>query len=98
MTDYFLLVRLKLPNALISIAILLFASDFHSPCFDVPKAPNLSSGGVQNREIKNRRLRMIVASFQDFKLGEKTDFADIFFISYKQRTIVPFLSELISSQ
>ena len=41
---------------------------------------------------------MIVASFQDFKLGEKTDFADIFFISYKQRIIVTFFSELISSQ
>ena len=28
-------------------------------------------GGVQNRETKNRRLGMIVTSFQDFKLLEK---------------------------
>ena len=28
---------------------------------------NFTSGGVQNRETKNRRLGMIVMSFQDFK-------------------------------
>ena len=46
-------------------------SDFPSPCFDVPKASNFTSGGVQSRETKNRILGTIVTSFQDFKLREK---------------------------
>ena len=37
----------------------------------VPKASNFISGGVQNRETKNRTLGMIVTSFQDFKLRKK---------------------------
>ena len=48
-----------------------FDSDFPSPCFDVPKASNFTSGGVQNRETKNRRLGAIVTSFQDYKPCEK---------------------------
>ena len=39
-----------------------FDSDFPSPCFDVPKASNFTSGGVQNRDTKNRRLGTIVTS------------------------------------
>ena len=39
--------------------------------FDVPKTGNFSSGGVQNHETKNRRVGMIVMSFQDFKLCRK---------------------------
>ena len=49
----------------------MFDTDFPPPCFDVPKASNFTSGGVQNRETKNRRLGVIVTSFQDFKLREK---------------------------
>ena len=48
-----------------------FDSDFPSPCFDVPKASNFTSGGVQNRDIKNRRLGMIVMSIQDSKPRKK---------------------------
>ena len=50
---------------------IFFDSDFPSPCFDVPKASNFTSGGVQNRATKNRRLGMIVTSFQDSKPPEK---------------------------
>ena len=46
-------------------------SDFPSPCFDVPKASNFTSGGVQNRDTKNRRLGMIVVSIQASKPREK---------------------------
>ena len=46
-------------------------SDFPSPCFDVPKASNFTSGGVQNRDTKNRRLGMIVTSIQDSGPCEK---------------------------
>ena len=46
-------------------------SDFPPPCFHVPKATNFTSGGVQNRETKTRRLGTIVTSFQDSKLREK---------------------------
>ena len=49
----------------------IFESDFPSPCFDVPKVSNFTSGGVQNCKTKNRRLRMIVTSFQDIKCHEK---------------------------
>ena len=48
-----------------------FDSDFPSPCFDVPKASNFTSGGVQNRDTKNRRLGKIVTSIQDSKPREK---------------------------
>ena len=70
MTDFILFARLNLPNILISIAF-FFDSDFPSPCFDVPKASNFTSSGVQNHETKNRSLGTIVMSFQDFKLREK---------------------------
>ena len=56
---------------MISIAKKTFNSDFPSPCFDVPKASNFTSGGVQNRTTKKRRLGMIVTSIQDSKPLEK---------------------------
>ena len=71
MTDFFLFARLNLPNVLISVAKKIFDSDFPSPCFDVPKASNFTSGEVQNRDTKNRRLGTIVTSIQDSKPREK---------------------------
>ena len=62
MTDFFLFARLNLPNVLISVAKKFFDSDFPYPCFLVPKASNFTSGGVQNRDTKNRRLGTIVTS------------------------------------
>ena len=56
---------------LISVAKKLFNSDFPSPCFDVPKASNFTSGGVQNRDTKSRRLGTIVTSIQDSKPRKK---------------------------
>ena len=85
MTDFFLFARLNLPNILISKTKKKFDSDFPSLCFDVPKASNFTSGEVQNRETKNRRLGMLVTSFQNFRTSfqalQKTDFSDYFFIS-----------------
>ena len=53
MTDVFLIARSNLLNVLISTAKkFFFHSDFPFPCFDVPKASNFTSGGVQNRETK----------------------------------------------
>ena len=46
---------------------IFFDSNFPSPCFDVPKALNFTSGRLQNRKTKNRRLGTIVTSFQDFE-------------------------------
>ena len=40
-------------------------------CFDVPKASNFTSGGVQNRDTKNRRLGTIVTPIEDSKPREK---------------------------
>ena len=56
---------------LISVAKKVFDSDFPPPCFDVPKSSNFTSGGVQNRDTKNRRLGAIVTSIQDSKPREK---------------------------
>ena len=56
---------------LISVAKKFFHSDFPFPCFDVTKASNFASGGVHNRETKNRRLGTIVTSIQDSKPREK---------------------------
>ena len=71
MTDLFLFARLNLPNVLISVAKKTFHSDFLSPCFDVPKASNFTSSGVQNRDTQNRRLGTIMTSIQDSKPREK---------------------------
>ena len=49
----------------------MFNSDFPSPCFDVPKTWNFTSGGVQTRKTKNRWLGMIVMSLQDLKFLRK---------------------------
>ena len=68
---HFLFARLNLPNVLISVANNFFDSDFPSPCFDVPKAPNFTSGGVQKRDTKNRRLGTIVTSIQGSKPRKK---------------------------
>ena len=46
-------------------------SDFPSPCFNVPKASNFTSSGVQNRDTQNRRLGTIMTSIQDSKPREK---------------------------
>ena len=54
-----------------------FESNFLAPCFDIPKTGNFTSSGVENCEIKTRRMGMIVTSFQDFK-----SFAENGFLSY----------------
>ena len=71
MTDFFLFARLNLPNVLISVAKKFFDSDFPLPCFDVPKASNFTSSGVQNRNTKNRRLGTIATTIQDSKPRKK---------------------------
>ena len=71
MTDFFLFARLKLPNVLICIAKKISIAISFPACFDVPKASNFTSGGVQNRETTNRRLETIEMSFQDSKPREK---------------------------
>ena len=78
MTDFFLFPRLSLPQCTDKYSKKTFDSDFPSPCFNVPKPSNFTSGGVQNSETKNRRLGMIVTSFQDSKLREKQIFSNFF--------------------
>ena len=51
-----------------------FDSNFPSLCFDVPKASNFTSGGVQNCETKNRKLGTIVTLLQNSKPREKQIF------------------------
>ena len=70
MTDFFCICSIKSPKFYDKYYIFL-ASDFPSPCFDVPEASNFTSSGVQNCKTKNRRLGTIETSYQDFKLREK---------------------------
>ena len=70
MTDFFIC-SIKSPQCADKCSKKFFDSDFPSPCFDVPKASNFPSGGVQNRDTKNRRLGTIVTSIQDSKPREK---------------------------
>ena len=70
MTDFFIC-SIKCPQCADKCGKKFFDSDFPSPCFDVPKASNFTSGGVQNRNTKNRRLGTIVTSIQDFKPCKK---------------------------
>ena len=71
MTDFFIC-SIKSPQCTDKYSKKVFChSDFPFPCFDAPQALNFTSGGVQNRETKNRRLGTIVTSFQDSKPREK---------------------------
>ena len=75
-----------------------FDSDFPSPCIDVPKTRNFRfRRGTKPRDQKQETGNVcdIISGIQ---ASRKSDFSDIFLFSYKQRTFVPFLSELISSQ
>ena len=66
MTDFFLFSPQCTDKCIKTIYLIVI--NFSSPCFDVPKTWNFTSSGVQNRKTKNRRLGMIVTSFQNFKL------------------------------
>ena len=96
MTDFFTC-SIKSPQCTDKYSNFFFDSDFPCLCFDVPKASNFTSGGVQNRETKNTTLGTIVTSSQDFKLREKQISPTFFLFSYKQGKIVQFLRELICS-
>ena len=72
MTDFLKFIcSIKSPQCADKCRKNFFDSDFPSPCFDVPKASNFTSGRVQNRDTKNRRLGTIVTSIQDSKPREK---------------------------
>ena len=78
MTDFFLFARLNLPSVLISVAK-KFDSDFPSPCFDVPKATNFTSGGVQNRDTKRETGNDCDVN-SGLQASRKTDFSVIFLL------------------
>ena len=47
-----------------------FHSDFPSPCFDVPKASNFTSGGVQNQiQVSKPHEKQISATFSYFLIN-----------------------------
>ena len=80
MTDFFLLAWLNLPNVLISVAKkFFFHSDFPFPCFDVPKASNFTSGGVQKQRTEND-----CDVNSGLQASRKTDFSVIFLLSANQ--------------
>ena len=72
MTDLFFICSIKSPQCTDKYSKKgFFHSDFPFPCFDVPKASNFTSSGIQNRETKNKGLGTLVTSIQDSKPREK---------------------------
>ena len=71
-------------------------SEFPFPCFDVPKASNSTSGGVQNRETKNRGLETIVTSIQDSKPREKQISPTFSYILIKNALLYHFLANWLA--
>ena len=71
-------------------------TDFPSQCFDVPKVSNFTSGGVQNREVKNRRLATIVTSFQDSKPREKQIFLTFSYFPMNNALLYHFLGNWLA--
>ena len=73
MTDIFFICSIKSPYVLIRtcIAKILVNGDFPALCFDLSKTWNFTSSRVQNHETKNRRLGMVVTSFQNFNFCGK---------------------------
>ena len=69
----FFVCSIKSPQCSIKITKQNFDSDFPSLCFDLPKRELSLPVGY-----KNRRLGMIVTSFQDLKSFGKTDFSATF--------------------
>ena len=77
---FFLFARLNLPNMLISVAIFFFDSDFPSPCFDVPKASNFTSGGVQSRQTKTQETSNDCDVISGLQASRKTEISVIFLL------------------
>ena len=76
-----------------------FDSDFFDsefPCSDVPKTWNLTFGGVQNREAQNRRLGMIVTSFQDLKFRGKEISPTFSYFLITNALLYHFLANLLA--
>ena len=96
MTVFFLFARSNLSNVLISTAKEFFHSDFPFPCFDVPKASNFTSGGVQNRKTKNRGLGTIVTSIQDSKPSEKQISATFSYFLINNALLYHFLANWLA--
>ena len=72
MTDFFFICSIESPQCTGKYSKkVFFHSDFPFPCFDIPKASNFTSSGVQNHNTKNWRLGTIVTSIQDSRPREK---------------------------
>ena len=87
----FFICSIKSPQCTDKYSKKIFDSDFPFPCFDVPKASNFTSGGVQNRKTKKKETGNDYNFIQDSKL-----LSDILLVSYKQRTIVPSLANWLA--
>ena len=96
---FFLICSIKSPHCTdIKHSRKKFDSDFPSPCIDVPKTRNFRvRRGTKSRD-QNQETENVCDVISGLQASRKTDFSDIFLFSYKQRTFVPFLSELIRSQ
>ena len=62
----------------------------------MPKASNFTSGGVQNRDTKNRRLETIVTSIQDSKPREKQTFPTFSYFLMNNALLYNFLGNWLA--
>ena len=93
----FLFARLNPPNVLLSIAKYFIDSDFPSPFFNVQKPQISLPVGYKTARPKSGDWERLWSHFRTSSFA-KNRFLRHFLIYYKQRTIVPFHSELISSK
>ena len=97
MTEFFLFPRLNLPNVLIIIANFFSIAIFLPPVLMYQKRQIHFRWGTKPRD-QGQETGNDCDVISELQATRKTDFSDIFLFSYKQRTMVLFLSKLISSQ
>ena len=93
----FLFARLNLPNELISIAKNFFRWRISFPVFWCTKSVKFHLRWGTKPRDQNQDTRNDYDVISGTQASRTTDFSDIFLCSDKQRTIIPLLSELISS-
>ena len=96
--NFFLFARLNFPNVLISIAKKKIKIVIFLPRVLLYQKRQISLPAGYKKARPKQETGNDCDVISGLQASRKTDFSDIFLFSYNQRTIVPFLSQLISSQ
>ena len=91
----FLICSIKAPRCTDKNSEKEFDSDFSSPCFDVPKTSNFSSGGVKTTRPKTGDW-MNVKSYQDLKFLGKQIFPKFSYFLINSSLLCHFLANRLA--